>query len=193
MYSSHTSPEMSAPHQPDPVWGAQAPSQRWGLRQTAAAVGVAAVIAGIGGAAIYAAADGGSHTMGGGPHPGFAPGMPNGRSAPPPGAMAGPGPVAVGATSLHGEFVVSDGAGGYTTMLTQTGTVTTISATSITARSDDGYTQTYAMPTANGGLTPPFAVNDPVVIRATRTGQTATVTSIGNPDLGGPGASPHRN
>ena len=33
---------------------------------------------------------------------------------------------------------------------------------------------------------PPFAVDDQVVIRATRNGQTATVTNIGNPQQGGP-------
>jgi hypothetical protein len=56
-----------------------------------------------------------------------------------------------------------DGSGGYTTVLTQTGTVTAISPTSITERSDDGYTQTYVVP-STPGATPPFAVDDPVTI-----------------------------
>jgi hypothetical protein len=101
---------------------------------------------------------------------------------------------------LHGEFVVADGAGGYTTQLTQTGTVTAISPTSITVRSEDGFSQTYVIPTTAGNAgAPPFAVDDQVVVRATRTGQTATVTNIGNPQQGGPlsqggpGAPPHRN
>jgi hypothetical protein len=180
MSSNHTASDAQA----EPVWGAPTAPQRWGLRQTAAAVGVAAVIAGLGGAGIYAATDGGEHSMGT-PHPGFAPGGPGG---PPPGAISGPGRD--GAAPLHGEFVVPDGNGGYTTLLTQTGTITAISATSITARSDDGYTQTYTMPPT---AAPPFAVNDQVVIRATRTGDTPTVTSIGDPNLGGPAGPPFRN
>ena len=112
------------------------------------------------------------------------------------GALGGPGPADVGATSLHGEFVVPDGAGGYTTELTQTGTITATSPTSITVRSEDGYSQTYVIPSTAGNAGAPFAMNDPVVVRATRNGQTATVTNIGNPhqdDPLGPGAPPHRN
>ena len=103
------------------------------------------------------------------------------------GGTGGPGPAAVGATSLHGEFVVPDGAGGYTTVLTQTGTVTAISPTSITVRSEDGFSQTYVIPsTAGNAGAPPFAVDDQVVVRATRNGQTATVTNIGNPQQSDP-------
>lgn len=167
--------------------------RRWGLRATAAAVGVAAVIAAIGGAAIYAATEGSSHTFGA-PHQAFGqgggmPASPGGQH----GSGGGSGPAAVGSTSLHGEFVVPDGAGGYTTVLTQTGTVTAISPTSITVRSEDGFSQTYVIPSTAGT---PFAMDDRVVVRATRSGQTATVTNIGNPRLdgpGGPGAPPHLN
>ena len=45
--------------------------------------------------------------------------------------------------ALHGEFVVPDGSGGYRTMLTQRGTATKVSDTSITVRSEDGFTATY--------------------------------------------------
>ena len=152
------------PTRSERVWGApESASPRWGVRQTLAAVGVAALVAGLGGAAIYAATDGDSASMGGGTPPGFGPGGPGGTpggpgampvmpgpGGPPPGGMHGPGPDAAGATQLHGEFVVSDGSGGYATMLTQNGTVTAISATSITVRSDDGYTQTYATPSTAG-------------------------------------------
>jgi hypothetical protein len=61
--------------------------------------------------------------------------------------------------------------------MAQTGRVTAISATSVTARSDDGFVQTYVIHEADGGK-PPFAVNDEVIIDATRDGQTATVTTI---------------
>jgi hypothetical protein len=179
------------------VWDApQSSPRRWGLRATAAAVGVAAVIAAIGGAAIYAATEGSSHFIGT-PHQAFGQGggMPAGPGGQH-GSSGGPGPAAVGSTSLHGEFVVPDGAGGYTTVLTQTGTVTAISPTSITVRSEDGFSQTYVMPSTAGNAGAPFATDDQVVVRATRNGQTATVTNIGNPQQdgpGGPGAPPHRN
>lgn len=175
------------------VWGAPEPTPpRWGWQETAAAVAVAAVIAALGGAAVYAATAGNSHSFGG-PHQAFGPGggMPGGGGIPDGpgsqrGAIGGPGPAAVDATSLHGEFVEPDGAGRYTTVLTQTGTVSAISPTSITVRSEDGYTQTYVIPSTAGNAGAPFAVDDQVVVRATRNGQTATVTNIGNPLPGGP-------
>ena len=175
------------------VWGAPEPTPpRWGWRETAAAVAVAAVIAALGGAAVYAATAGNSHSFGG-PHQAFGPGggMPGGGGIPDGpgsqrGAIGGPGPAAVDATSLHGEFVEPDGAGRYTTVLTQTGTVSAISPTSITVRSEDGYTQTYVIPSTAGNAGAPFAVDDQVVVRATRNGQTATVTNIGNPLPGAP-------
>lgn len=182
--------QLAAEHQ---VWGAPQPSpRRWGLRETAAAVAVAAVIAALGGAAIYAATENNSHAFGGSHQP-FGPGGMPGRPGGQHGFIGGPGPAAVGPPSLHGEFVVPNGAGGYTTELTQTGTVTAISATSITVKSEDGYSQTYVIPAGSAGA--PFAVDDQVVVHATRDGQTATVTNIGNPPQGGPlgPGGPHRN
>jgi hypothetical protein len=162
--------------------GAPEPApRRWGVRETATAVGVAAVIAAFGGAAIYAATGSDSPPMGGPHHaagPGAMPGGPGGPGGPPAMGMHGPGPDS--APSLHGEFVMPERNGGYTTMLTQTGRVTAISATSITANSDDGYSQTYVIPPASGGAPPPFAVGDSVTIEATRTDQTATVIGIEN-------------
>ena len=104
--------------------------------------------------------------------------------------MAGPGPQAAGAPPLHGEFVVSDANGGYTTVFTQTGTVTAVSAASITVRSVDGYTQTYMIPPITDS-TASFAVDDTVAIHATRTGQTETVTSSIDRSVAGPGGRPH--
>jgi hypothetical protein len=171
-----------------PVWGAPASSPHWGLRETAAAVGVAAVIAALGGAAIYAATEGAAPHQASGPAgmsgPGGMPGGPGGQRS---GAFGGaPGPDAM---PLHSESVVPDGSGGYSTVLTQSGTVTAVSPTSITVRSDDGYTQTYTIPPNAGAAA--SAVNDPVTVRATRTGDTVTVTNIGAPRLGGPGGPPH--
>jgi hypothetical protein len=137
------------------VWGApQPPPRRWGLRETAAAVAVAAVIAALGGAAIYAATESSSHSFGG-PHQAFGPGggMPGGPGQH--GGMGGPGPDAVDGTSLHGEFVVRDGAGSYTTVVTQTGAITAISPTAVTVRSEDGFSQTYGIPTTAGNAGAP--------------------------------------
>src|SRR6476469_560721 len=113
------------------VWGAPQPEpRRWGWRESAAAVAVAAVIAALGGAAIYAATEGTSHPFGVSHQ---APGPPGGMQAGPggrQGAAGRPGQEEIAPPTLHGEFVVADGKGGYRTELTQTGTVTAISPTS---------------------------------------------------------------
>jgi len=171
----------------------QVASRRWGWRESVSAVAVAAVIAALGGAAIYAATEGMSHPFGA-PHqlsgPGAMPGGPGGQH----GAIGRPGQGDLEPASLHGEFVVADGTGGYTTELTQTGTVTAISPTSITVHSADGFTQTYVIPNTANNAGAPFAVDDQVVVHATRDGQTATVTNIGNPLPGSlDGPPPHRN
>jgi hypothetical protein len=53
--------------------------------------------------------------------------------------------------------------------------VTASSPTSITVRSDDGYSQTYVIAQLAG---PPPAIDEPVTVRATRDRQTSTVTAI---------------
>ena len=189
-----TTDQLGDQHQ---VWGAPQPlPRRWGLRETAAAVAVAAVIAALGGAAIYAATENNSHSFGASHQP-FGPAGGGGGPGSQHGAVGGPGPASFGPPSLHGEFVVPDRAGGYATELTQTGTVTAISATSVTVRSVDGYSQTYVIPNTPGSAGAPFALDDQIVVHATRNGQTATVTNIGNPPQGGPlapgGPPPHRN
>jgi hypothetical protein len=47
--------------------------------------------------------------------------------------------------ALHGTSVVSDGNGGYSTELTQTGTVSAVSGSAITVKSEDGYSKSYAI------------------------------------------------
>ncbi|AKS33083.1 hypothetical protein [Mycolicibacterium goodii] len=144
------------------------------LRGTAAAVGIAVAIGGLGGAAIYAATD--------------TPGMGPGR-------FAGGGPRAAGSfdpasaarehadpATVRSETVLADSKGGFTTTVTQTGTITALSATALTVRSSDGFIQSYTLPTAGQpGATPPFEAGDTVLVRATRHGATLTVTSIGEP------------
>ena len=166
----------------DPTWGApqNVPAKGWSARKTVAAVGVAAVIAAGGGAAIYAAS--GS----------------SGNAATGPGGMGGPGMSAMGGgpgagggqagpmSALHGEFVVADSNGGYTTEVTQTGTVTAVSATSITTKSADNFTRTYTI--GAGGNATTVAVGDTATIRGTVSGDTATATTIseGTGQMGGP-------
>lgn len=162
----------------EPVWGAP---ERWGMRQTALALGIAAVIAGLGGAAIYAAT--GSHSQ---QPPGH--GLSFGS---PPGGFAAQHMTGA-PTSLHGEYVIADG-GTFSTMLTQTGTVTAISPTSITVRSEDGFTQTYDLQ-ASAHTDRTVAVSDGVSIEGRRTGRVITAVNIqtgpGGP-AGPPGPAPH--
>jgi hypothetical protein len=128
------------------------------------------VIGGLGGAAVYAATAGSSHTMAGAMH--------GPMHAPPPGAPAAPVP-AEPAGVLHSEYVVSDGNGGFSTKMTQTGTVDEITLSSLVVRSDDGYTQIYAFPSSAIVPKPSLAANDTVTVQATRTGPTVTLNSIG--------------
>lgn len=151
------------------VWGEpDYASPRWGVRETITAIGVAVVIAAFGGAAIYAAT-GNTHSAASV----FGRGAPGG---PPPAGGSGD-PRAATPANLHGEFVVANGAGGYTTRLTQSGTVTDVSATGITVRSPDNFTQTYVLP-PGAGTGHSIARDDEVTLQATRTGQTVTVNTI---------------
>jgi hypothetical protein len=47
--------------------------------------------------------------------------------------------------ALHGSFVIEDPDGGYRTVVTQRGEVTAVSATSLTVKSEDGFTETYTL------------------------------------------------
>jgi hypothetical protein len=49
------------------------------------------------------------------------------------------------AAALHGTYVVSDGNGSYSTELSQTGTVSAVSSSAITVKSEDGYSKTYTI------------------------------------------------
>ena len=156
----------------------------WGTRKTIGAVAVAAAIAGFGGSAIAAATSSESHGgFGGGGFGGMhGDGGPGGFS-PPRGGAGGNGPAGGGddAASLHGEDVVADGRGGYRTELSQTGRVTAISPTGVTARSDDGFVQTYVIREVGGAKPPPFAVGDRIVVDANREGEAAVVTTMRPP------------
>lgn len=67
------------------------------------------------------------------------------EGGPGPGKMrGGPGGHKGMHGAVHGEFVTRNG-DGFRTMATQTGTVTAVSETSITVKSADDYTKTYAV------------------------------------------------
>jgi hypothetical protein len=110
------------------------------------------------------------------------PGVMRGQMHGPP---AGPGsapPVAQAAAEpgpLHGEYVVSDGHGGFATKMTQTGVVDEVTPSQIVVRSDDGYTQIYAFPSAAVMPAGSVAAKDIVTVEATRAGAAVTLNRIG--------------
>lgn len=157
---------IETPSVTEPVWGAPpVEPAHWSRNKTLVAVGIAAVLAGCGAAVIHAAGTGSSSSGFGGPGAmGFGPGGPGGQGGTP--------------DSLHGEFVVSDGHGGFTTELTQTGTVTDISATAVTARSQDGFTRTYLITTDTRRGRAPVQAGDTATIRAVTSDGNTTATAI---------------
>jgi hypothetical protein len=99
--------------------------------------------------------------------------------------------------ALHGQFVVVKQGGGYQTVDMQNGKVTAVSSTSITLKSADGYTHTYAIKSSTivdaqrDGIGS-VKVGNQASLLATVSGSTATATSIqdltllqqGRPDFG---------
>jgi len=162
------------PSTPDQAWGAAPAPARPGWspgKKIGIGVAAAVVLAAGGGAAVWAATNSSSGTG-------------STATGGPGGAMRG-GPGALGG-ALHGEYVASDGNGGYVTKITQTGKVTALSATSLTAQSDDGFSKTY---TISGSQATGVATGDTVMVVATTSGDTATATQVTEADqLGGPGA-----
>ena len=177
-----STPQTGQPSTSDQAWGAEpattgVPAQRppWTTGKKVAAGAVAVAIAAGGGAAIWAASSSASTTTDTAAGPG-AMGQGGTRGAGGMGALGG---------TLHGEYVASDGNGGYITKITQTGKVTALSATSLTAQSDDGFSQTYTITSeqATG-----VASGDTVTIVATTSGDTATATSLTEGTTGAPAA-----
>lgn len=98
-------------------------------------------------------------------------------------------------TALHGTSVVSDGNGGYSTELTQTGTVSAVSGSSITVKSEDGYSKAYAVTSStsvdNGSdQISSVAVGNTVRIVADSKASATSITDTnlsGGQNQGGPG------
>ncbi|WNG86191.1 hypothetical protein C6A87_020280 [Mycobacterium sp. ITM-2016-00317] len=158
MSSQEPRPADAARDDPDPA------PRRWRRTQTWLAVGIAAVIAVLGGAAIYAASDNSSPQFPG-PPPVHHAGDPADR----------PGSGRQEGRPLHGQEVVAVSAGGFVTVVTQSGTVTATAPDSITVRSDDGFTQTWSTPAGEGST---FAVGDAVSVRGVQNGMTAELTEV---------------
>ena len=121
--------------------------------------------------------------------------------------------AASGVTSeLHGTYVVAGGNGTYTTELSQTGTVSAVSASSITVKSADGFSKTYVISSAtsvDNGADKISAVLSGHTVSLVATSADTKVTSIVDTNLatttqqgggqgapngnGGPGAQPNGN
>jgi hypothetical protein len=182
-----TQPE--APQQPNPAdqeltWGGKQPKRtsHWSGKKTAAAVAIAVAVAAAGGVAVYAASSsaGTSTAQGmGGPGGGMRGGF-------------GGGAGGVG-DALHGEFTIADGSNGYKTAIMQTGQVTAVSDTSLTAKSTDGYTKVYTIDadTVFGtGSVSDIKTGATVTVVATPSGDNATADSVmdrSQMPQGGPG------
>ena len=185
-------PAPAGPFSSGPIAGGtpEPPKPKQGRIKTAIIAAVAAVVLGIGGYAVANAVDSSNNStsQNGGPGGGnFAggPGGNNGNGMPGNGQFPGGGRGAgAGLTgALHGDFVASDGNGGYTTKRLATGTVSAVSSTSITVKSADGYTTTYAIgssTTVNNGNSDVSSVKsgDTVTVVGTVSGSTATATTI---------------
>ena len=95
-----------------------------------------------------------------------------------------PGPFGLGMSgAIHGQFVTAKPGGGYETIDTQRGTVTAVSASSLTVKSTDGYTHAYRVT----GSTIVDAQRDgiglvktgqTVAVLATVSGSAATATQV---------------
>jgi hypothetical protein len=133
------------------------------LRKGLVAAAVALAIAGGGGAVVYATSGGSSSSSAVGQAPG-------GMGQPPNGAGTGGGDAFAGVA--HGEL--------------QTGTVTAITSTSVTAASTDGYTKTYVIDAATvfaaaggtAGTAADIAQGDTITVVASTSGDTATAVRI---------------
>lgn len=99
--------------------------------------------------------------------------------------------------AVHGQFVVPKSGGGYQTIDTQRGSVTAVSATSITVKSADGFVKTYQVVSSTNvdaqrdGIST-VKTGHQVAVTATVSGSTATALSILDFNLlpamhGGPG------
>jgi hypothetical protein len=185
MTTEHSTAEPAPPRTwGAPVPAAERPNSPWSTRKIVISAVVAVVIVAGGTIGVIAATNHGTTTAAG---PGAGGGFGGGGRF-----VGGPGGAAFGlANALHGDFVVSVN-GAYVTDRLQTGTVTSISATDITVKSTDGYTQSYVI---NSGTTVDNGANaigdvakgNTVTVIAALSGSNATANTIDDTTLGGGG------
>ncbi len=90
--------------------------------------------------------------------------------------------------ALHSQAVIRTGTGTYSTVDTQVGAVTAVSSTSITVKSEDGFSKTYVVAAdtlvnaARDGIST-IKVGATVDVMATEAGSTATAKRIGDETL----------
>jgi hypothetical protein len=93
------------------------------------------------------------------------------------------GPQHLGRGVLHGEFVTPKAGGGFQTHQVQQGTATAVTGTSITVRSEDGFTRSYAVTAdtmvnaGREGITS-ISVDVLVHVRAVGGGNNATAVQV---------------
>lgn len=160
-------------------------SRRIGTGVIVAAVGITAL--GVAGATYAAASDpspspSGSSSEG----PQQVPGLGGDRGP------GGHGPRGGFPGAIHGTFVVPNQDGtGYQTVQMQHGTVTAVSATSISVTSDDGFTATYVVDADTkvnrDGAIADIAADADVLVMATVDGSTATAQRIVDTAVAGKG------
>lgn len=156
--------------QAPPAWGdPQPPAPKWSGKKTAIAVAVAVVIAAVGGVAIYAGTSSTSTSQ-----QGFGGAGGNGRMGGFNGGQTAG--TALMRDALHGDFTISEN-GSYVTERMQTGQVSALSATSITVKSVDSYTQTYTIGSSTQKASN-LANGSTVTVLAKVTGDTAAATTI---------------
>jgi hypothetical protein len=155
------------------------------IPRLALAGGIAVGLA-LGGAGLaYAASSGSSSTSGpsaSGTSSTTAPANGNKPEHPLKGRHLGFGALGVGGSVVHGTVTVHSGSG-YKTVDVQSGQVTNVDSSSITVKSSDGYTHTYAVISSTivnsqaGGISS-VAQNDQVYVMATPQNGTDTAANI---------------
>jgi hypothetical protein len=166
-----------APQSYSPNGSGSGRTRTWTAKKGMVAGCVAVVVAAAAGAGAYAAANGsgaaaadsqgagaqagggqggggqGGGVQGGGAHGQFGPGSQSGMTGPGGaggGMNGGPSGLGMGMgglnAAIHSEYVILQDSN-YVTMAGQTGTVTSISGSSLTVKSDDGFTRTYGVGT----------------------------------------------
>lgn len=152
-----------APQQYASASASRGPKGAWTAKKGLLVGGAAVVLGAAAGAGAYAAGNGSgtaANAQGAGAASQFGPGGQNGMAGPGTqsgtnggaaggmGMDGGPGGLGMGAAGLnaaiHSEYVVLEGSN-YVTMAGQAGTVTDVSATSLTVKSEDGFSRTYAV------------------------------------------------